>query len=149
VMLTKIISGAQTGADRAGLDVALDLGLDVGGTVPKGRRTDDGPLTDDEMKKYKLVEHSSSAYPPRTAENVRNSDGTVLFGRMGSPGCKLTIRLCVQFDKPYLVNPNAQFLREWVEYRGIKTLNVAGNRERKNPGIYQLVNTTLWEAFRG
>jgi len=147
-MLTKIISGAQTGGDRAGLDAALLLGLQVGGWVPKGCRTDEGPLTSAQMTLYGLKEHPSYAYPPRTEQNVRESDGTVLFGDMSSPGCRLTIRLCKMHGQPFLANPTPDVLRSFVLGNAIKVLNVAGNRERVNPGIYATTYATIVEAFR-
>ena len=148
--VVKIISGAQTGADRAGLDAALHLGLRVGGWIPLGRRTDEGPLSVVDMQRYGLSEHTSAEYPPRTERNVFESDGTVLFGNMFSPGCKLTIKLCRKHGRPYLCNPTAVELRVWVSGRvdcAINILNVAGNRERTNPGIYGLTYSTLVEAL--
>ena len=147
--LTKIISGAQTGADRAGLDAALAIGLLTGGWIPKGCRTDDGPLSPKLMLRYNLQEHVSSAYPPRTEQNVRESGGTVLFGNMNSPGCALTLRLCVRHGKPYFTNPDSPaVLKAWVTDKGIGMLNVAGNRECTNPGIYKTTFLTLVEAFQ-
>lgn len=147
-MIRKIISGAQTGADQGGLAAALILGLDVGGSVPRGRRTSAGPLTDEQMKKWKLVEHSSDRYPPRTEWNVKHSDGTVIFGNLDSPGSQLTWRICQRNQKPYLRNPSINELRTWVHINQIRTLNVAGNREDKYPGIFQHVVDFLVEAFK-
>jgi putative molybdenum carrier protein len=146
-MIAKIISGAQTGADQGGLEAGLTLRLETGGTVPRGRKTDVGPLTDAEMERFKLVEHTSPNYPPRTRANVRDSDGTVLFGRMTSPGCRLTLALCESYNRPYLINPSPTELRRWADSRGIRVLNVAGNRERTNPGIRRTVYWTVVAAF--
>lgn len=146
-MINKIISGAQTGADQAGLSAAVKLNLARGGVVPKGRRTDTGPLSDELMDLWRLSEHSSHNYPPRTETNVRLSDGTVLFGNINSPGSRLTMRLCVQFNRPYLVNPTIKRFREWIEFHKIHTLNVAGNRERTNPGIFNRVEKFLIDAL--
>lgn len=148
MILEKIISGGQTGADQAGLTAALTLGLKPGGTVPKGRMTDDGPLSDEAMRACNLVEHRSPKYPPRTRANVRDSDATVLFGNMGSPGCRLTIRYCVQYGKKFMVNPTPAELGMWLRTNPIRVLNVAGNRERKNPGIYNRTLETILEAYR-
>ena len=149
-MVTKIISGAQTGADRAGLDAALALGLDVGGWITRGRRTDEGPLSPEDFIRYKLKEHPSRAYPPRTEQNVLESDATVLFGYMHSPGCKLTIRLCLRHGKRYKANPTVDELCRLLlgEWGSVRVLNVAGNRERTNPGTYQRTYDTLVEALR-
>jgi hypothetical protein len=87
-MLRKIISGGQTGADRAGLDFAIEKGLEHGGYVPRGRKAEDGRIDD----RCNLVELSTSSYPARTRRNIEESDGTVIFSleRLLSGGTKLT-----------------------------------------------------------
>jgi predicted Rossmann-fold nucleotide-binding protein len=87
-MLRKIISGGQTGADRAGLDFALETGLEHGGYVPSGRKAEDGRIDE----RYNLVELSTDSYPARTRRNIEESDGTVIFSleRLLSGGTKLT-----------------------------------------------------------
>lgn len=147
--LVKIISGAQTGADQAGLAAACHLGLEVGGWMPYGRRTEDGPMSIELFNKYKLKQHPSPNYPPRTEQNVRESDGTVLFGNLDSPGCRLTMQLCDRHHKHYPGNPlKPEYLRAWVEQHDIKVLNVAGNRESTNPGIFDSTVKFLVEAFK-
>ena len=74
-MLRKIISGGQTGADRAGLDFAIHAGPEHGGYVPRGRKAEDGRIDD----RYNLFERSTSSYPARTRRNIEESDGTVIF----------------------------------------------------------------------
>jgi Circularly permutated YpsA SLOG family len=88
--IAKIISGGQTGVDRAALDVALELGIPCGGWCPKGRRAEDGAIPD----KYPVEENDSPEYPPRTARNVRAADGTLILTR-GTPdrGTALTVRI--------------------------------------------------------
>jgi hypothetical protein len=148
-MVKKIISGAQTGADQAGLCAAEALGLETGGTVPKGRRTCVGPLSDKTIRRWNLVEDVSSAYPPRTERNVIDSDGTVIFGNLNSPGSKLTIKLCKKHLKPYMTNPlRPQELKDWADTYHIQVLNVAGNREETNHGIFANVRDFLIEAFK-
>jgi len=147
VRVEKLISGGQTGADRAGLVAAVNLGMKVGGTVPKGRLTDTGPLSDLEMERYNLVESRYATFPPRTRANVRDSDGTVIFGRTSSPGSRLTLRLCEEYGKPFLVNPEPRTLRQWANQWDIRVLNVAGNRERTNPGIYRHTLAVLTHAL--
>src|SRR5437870_6380616 len=95
-MLTKIISGGQTGVDRAALDVALELGLPCGGWCPKGRRAEDGPIP----ARYPLAETPWSGYPQRTLWNVRDSDGTLILVD-GEPdrGTQLTIELAKRKKK--------------------------------------------------
>ena len=74
-MFTKIISGGQTGVDRAALDVALELGLPCGGWCPRGRRAEDGPID----PRYPLTETPWDGYPQRTEWNVRDADGTLIL----------------------------------------------------------------------
>jgi len=146
--ILKIISGGQTGADLAGLVAGKALGLKTGGTAPYNWMTAEGEkqalLTD-----FGLVAgpYDPKVYPIRTETNVRGSDGTVLFGNMGSPGSRSTIRYCTQVGKPYICNPSPHMLREWVIEKGIDVLNVAGNREQVNPGICNTVISILYDAF--
>lgn len=144
----KVISGGQTGADQGALEAAVELGLLTGGTAPKGYLTEDGPnLTLRDA--YGLTEHKSPSYAPRTRANVANSDGTVLYGKTTSPGCAMTIEFCEELNKPYIKNPTQTDLREWLQIHRIHTLNVAGNRESKNPGIQAGVKALLLSALGG
>lgn len=136
-MIEKVISGGQTGVDRAALDVAINLGIPCGGWCPKGRRAEDGPLP----KKYPLVETPSAAYPQRTEWNVRDSDGTLILSQ-GKPdkGTALTISTARKLRKPCLIldieKPAAEQVTKWVRDNGIRVLNIAGPRESSKPGIY-------------
>ena len=146
-MIKAIRSGAQTGADIAGLDAGLALGLQVSGMVPKGRRIDGGTLTNEQMARYNLIESASSAYPPRTEYNVVHACATALFGNLSSPGCRLTLKYCQWYVRPYIINPTAEELRAFCERNEVHTLNVAGNRQRTNPGIYERVYAVIVAAF--
>ena len=99
-MLRKIISGGQTGADRAGLDFAIEKGLGHGGYVPRGRKAEDGRIDD----RYNLIELSTSSYPARTRRNIEESDGTVIFSLecLLSGGTKLTWGHANKVGKPVL-----------------------------------------------
>lgn len=136
--VAKIISGGQTGVDRAALDAALKLGLPCGGWCPKGRRAEDGIIP----PQYPLEETSSPDYPQRTAMNIQDSDGTLLLA-WGSPagGTLLTLKLARKLRKPHLLialNEGGEPRRvgEWLRNSGVQTLNVAGPRETEAPGIY-------------
>jgi hypothetical protein len=136
--LTKIVSGGQTGVDRAALDVARELGLPCGGWCPKGRRAEDGPID----ARYPLQETPGDGYPQRTEWNVRDSDGTLILTR-GEPdrGTRLTAELAQRYGKPLLVldlaeEPDTAKVRAWVEEHRIQVLNVAGPRASSCPGIY-------------
>jgi Circularly permutated YpsA SLOG family len=137
--LLKIVSGGQTGVDRAALDAALELGLLCGGWCPQGRRAEDGPL----HARYPLTETPADEYAQRTEWNVRDSDGTLILHR-GSPegGTALTIELAKRMQKPCLeVNlndrPRIKPVRSWLKANRVGILNVAGPRESQNSGIYQ------------
>jgi hypothetical protein len=137
----RLISGGQTGADQSIITVGRSLNIPVGGTIPKGWRTDDGPCPD--LAKHGFVEHRLPTYPPRTLDNVCDSDGTLIFGNVDSRGSRLTLRYCVQAKKPCIVVewrpgdgvPDSEPFVDWLASHDIGTLNVAGNRERSAPGI--------------
>ncbi len=137
-MVRKIVSGGQTGVDRAALDAALELGLSCGGWCPKGRRAEDGPIP----LHYPLTETPSDDYAQRTEWNVRDSDGTLVLTR-GAPteGTAYTIQVAARLKKPCLVvdldgAPPEAAVRTWLKAHRVETLNVAGPRESKAPGIY-------------
>ena len=126
----KVISGGQTGVDQIGLKIAYYLGIPTGGTAPKGYKTENGS-----MKKllqfYNLIEHNSDAYGPRTEMNVMNSDVTLLFGDMESPGSISTLAYCVKHSRPYLKNPTANRIYKVLMERNFQVINIAGNRRSK------------------
>ena len=134
----KMISGGQTGVDRAALDAALELGIPCGGWCPKGRRAEDGIIP----SRYPLQESSSPDYSLRTELNVEDSDGTFIL-TWGPPagGTLLTLKLCRKHHKPCLLidlaqGSNASEVREWIQYNSIQILNVAGPRESEAIGIH-------------
>ena len=138
LILSKIISGGQTGVDRATLDVALELGLPCGGWCPKGRKAEDGPID----PRYPLKETGSPNYPLRTEKNIRESDGTLVLTKGPvNGGTAFTVRLAIEYEKPHLIidldnKIDPRIVREWGEKNQINTLNVAGPRESKLPGIH-------------
>jgi len=141
VKLRKVISGGQTGADKTALVEAKKLGLETGGTAPKGWRTDEGP--DYELRDlYSLIESSTSDYGPRTKDNVRNADATVWIGKTGSPGYYCTKNAARTSNKEFYINPSELQLAYIVRTYGI--VNFAGNRRRLNPPVVGMVE----EAFR-
>ena len=144
--VTKIISGGQTGVDTIGLQVAKELGIETGGKAPKGFLREKGidnediasygleEITDEEQADYTKRTDKKDPYTGRTELNVRNSDGTVYFATdADSTGKKATERSAKEWNKPFLLNPTAKQLRQWLIDNNIKTLNVAGNRGSKLP----------------
>lgn len=145
----RIVSGGQTGVDRAALDVALERGLRCGGWCPSGRRAEDGPIA----PRYPLVETSEPAYAQRTEWNVRDSDGTLVLNQGAVVGgTAQTVRFAKRRRRPCMVvdlkhAPDAAAVRAWIRQRRIKTLNVAGPRESKRPGIYRKAAQFLRSAL--
>jgi hypothetical protein len=137
-MLSKIVSGGQTGVDRAALDVALAQGIPCGGWCPLGRRAEDGRLPD----RYPLHETPSDSYEQRSEWNVRDSDGTLILARGPlEGGTKLTFDYATHFKKPWLrvdleEPPATDDVVAWLARYQVTVLNVAGPRESESPGIY-------------
>jgi len=140
-MVTKIISGGQTGADRAALDVAIKLGISHGGWIPKGRLTENGKLDD----KYRLKEMDTANHNKRTEQNVIDSDGTLILshGKL-TGGSDYTRDMVLRHGRPWLhIDLNktrssqaARQIRSWIAEHEIKVLNVAGPRASKDLAIY-------------
>lgn len=149
--ITKIVSGGQTGADRAALDVAIRHGFPHGGWCPKGRKAEDGPIGG----QYRLLETPSSSYLQRTEWNVRDSDGTVIFTMSANltGGSLRTAQFASKHKKPCLhVSPAKDYqpallVQRFVQEHGIKTLNVAGSRGSKEPELHRWVMQVLEDAF--
>ena len=142
--ITKIISGGQTGVDTIGLQVAKELGIETGGTAPKGFLRETGidnedissynlvEITDEEQADYTKRKNKKDPYTGRTELNVRNSDGTVYFYTSDDKiGMLATQRSAKEWNKPFIVNPSVEQLRDWIIENNIKVLNVAGNRGSK------------------
>jgi hypothetical protein len=143
-LIARIVSGGQTGADRAALDWAILRGVPHTGWCPQGRLAADGVLAD----RYQLTQTESSGYRQRTKLNVRDSDATLVFNIGALDGGTLqTVRFCQTLSKPYLIMqldaPSAVGVaapvRQWLLAGGFSALNVAGPREEKRPGIYSSV----------
>jgi len=145
-----IVSGGQTGADRAALDWALKHNVPCGGWCPKGRKAEDGPID----PKYPLKETPSASYLQRTEWNVRDSDATVLFSIESAltGGSKKTVEFARAHKKPNLHlcagdKAAAEKLKAFVEEHRVKMLNVAGPRASKEPEVGEFVRRTLQAAF--
>ena len=149
MVVARIVSGGQTGVDRAALDVAMELGLEAGGWCPKGRRAEDGIIP----ARYPLQETDSKAYRTRTRFNVRDSDATLVLMR-GVPrgGTAYTVECARKLRRPFLVvdvtgAADAEAVRAWLGETGARTLNVAGPRESGAPGIGTEAKALLRAVF--
>jgi hypothetical protein len=150
--IRRVISGGQTGVDRAALDVALDLGIDAGGWCPAGRRAEDGSIPG----RYPLRETPAPDYEQRTEWNVWEADGTLIL-TMGSPGggTAYTIEIAEAVGRPCRVvdltgltsehefSETAEGVRQWLEEEGVGVLNVAGPRASKNSTIEEVATRFL------
>lgn len=146
-----VVSGGQTGVDRAALDVAIRLGIPCGGWCPKGRLAEDGriPLS------YPLKETPTADYAERTLWNVRDSDGTLIL-TWGEPsgGTALTRAFALKEGKVFLVvdlrdAPRVADVRKWLHSHGTRVLNVAGPRSSTIPGIHDLARDFLETLLSG
>jgi hypothetical protein len=148
----KIISGGQTGADRAALDFAIENRLDHGGWCPRGRRAEDGAIP----AIYRLRETDQSEYAFRTTLNVADSDATVIFSmrpKFGG-GTALTARVAREHGRPLLhldaslsVADSATALRRFLAKHRVRVLNVAGPRASLEPRVGSFVRAVLQAAF--
>lgn len=150
--LEKIISGGQTGADRAALDFAIEHNIPYGGWVPKGRKTEDGSLP----LKYHLQEMPTENYSKRTLQNVLDADGTMIVSHgLLTGGSALTREFAIQHKKNWIhidlrtvtLKEAAEMIILWLTENKIRILNIAGPKAGKDPKIYdatlQLLNETM------
>ena len=144
--ISKIISGGQTGVDRAALDVAIELDIEHGGFVPKGRLSEDGSIP----LKYNIIELESEDYSVRTLKNVQYSDGTLILHKGEiTGGTALTDEFCKIKKKPLLIinildvfkKIRVNFTR-WLATNTISILNIAGPRESEGQ-IYKSAKVIL------
>lgn len=145
-VIQRIVSGGQTGVDRAALDVALLLDIPCGGWCPRGRKAEDGTIGE----RYPLQETQSSDYRQRTAANVLASDGTLILhtGRVIG-GTAFTVRTAKRAPRPCFIvdletSPPYSTVLTWIRNQRIRVLNVAGPRESQARGIYRQARRWLY-----
>lgn len=145
-----IMSGGQTGVDRAALDLAMNNNIPVSGWLPKGRMAEDGPLS----LKYPLQE-LPKGYMARNKQNVSDSDGTlIIYYKYPKGGTEQTIKFCIQQHKPYLLvdavelspKKGSSRLREFVNKFNINKLNIAGPSASSESNGYEFTYKLL-EAY--
>ncbi len=146
----RIVSGGQTGVDRAALDAALQSAVPIGGWCPEGRLAEDGVIS----QKYPLTELMGGGYPERTKKNVIDSDGTVIiYFKKTKGGTELTRQYSVSMAKPFLmidgtkfdVKTASQMIIDFVEKNEIEILNVAGPRASKHKRAYDYTYDVMSE----
>lgn len=157
-MLVKVVSGAQTGTDIAGLIAASHCGLQTGGWIPRGFKTETGPRPMYKTR-FNLKETPSDGYIQRTEWNVRDSDGTLIIAKdFSSRGTQMTRSHCLELRKPLFCMAFSKLATEgeltendicdWIEKKNIQVLNVAGNRESVANGIQVWATQALIEIFK-
>ena len=154
-VVEKIISGGQTGIDRAALDQALALDIPCGGWCPEGRRAEDGPIP----AAYPLRQTASRDTAARTELNVRDSCATLLITRglitrrPPDGGSRLTLDHALALGRPHSIADLAPSADPgpvvgWLAGEGVRVLNVAGPRASSKPGIYAETSRFLGDLFR-
>jgi len=148
VKALKIISGGQTGVDRAALDVALRHWIECGGWCPAGRLDEFGKIPDH----YPIQELQGGGFTERTLQNVKDSDGTVVIYPVElRDGTEQTVRFCLELKRPHeLIDASkisaegaAKLIGYFVDRNKINILNVAGPRESEWPGGYGYASRAL------
>ncbi len=145
----KVISGGQTGVDRAALDAALQAGLAIGGWCPRGRRAEDGSVP----ARYPLQETPSFGYEQRTRRNVQQADATLILARGPLSGGTLqTLHFAQREEKPVRVvqlprSAGWDETLQWLLQHQVHVLNVAGPRESNAPGIGRQAREWLFPLF--
>lgn len=149
----RIISGGQTGVDRAALDAAIDHRLPYGGWCPAGGWAEDRPEPPGLLADYPGLRETASSDPAlRTELNVRDSDATLVVTVEGvlSPGTELTVAHALRLGRPHLITAGRPGeVIAWLARLGeVETLNVAGPRESEQPGVYALTRRLLGGVLR-
>lgn len=157
-MLSKVISGGQTGADQGGWRAAKGAGLQTAGWMPRGFMTEDGPRPEF-ADMYGARAHQSASYRDRTMANAMEADGTLIFnhGSTFSPGTLLAMGCCGESGRPFLIvvihrqrwkpSLDPDDVVSWMRQFHVATLNVAGNRESKARGIGRWAEGYLGKVF--
>jgi len=148
VKALKIISGGQTGVDRAALDVALRHGIECGGWCPAGRLDEFGKIPDH----YPIQELQGGGFTERTLQNVKDSDGTVVVYWVElRGGTAQTVNFCLELKRPHeLIDASkistegaAKLIGDFVRKNKIGILNVAGPRQSEWPEGYAYASRAL------
>lgn len=149
-MLSKIVSGGQTGVDRGALDAVLAMNFPCGGWCPENRMADDGVIPDH----YPVEILHDSGYRKRTRQNVMDSDATVIIYFdyiFPKGGTEQTLLECIRQNKPYILmdavelstERAAQKISSFVIEKQISVLNVAGPKAQHLPHAHQFTQTTI------
>lgn len=154
MIIEMVVCGFQTGADIAGARAAKAAGIKTSGWIPMGWKTEDGPRPE-YAGLYGAMEHPSELFPPRTEANAKMADATIWFGSADSAGYRCTYRAAKKHDRYWLeIGTEGQgpmfptTVADWIESNEFKSLNIAGTRESKAPGMEERVFRFLSCVFR-
>ncbi len=158
--VTRIVSGGQTGVDRAALDTAIAHGIAIGGWCPKDGWAEDLVEAPGLLTRYPVLTETPERRPEqRTAWNVRDSDATLILlaspGIACSPGTVFTQEQARHFCKPTLIVSLGRYesideAQSWLsDFQADLALNIAGPRESQSPGIYAAAAAFLDELITG
>ncbi|MGC2237231.1 MAG: putative molybdenum carrier protein [Pyrinomonadaceae bacterium] len=153
-IIAKIISGGQTGVDRAAFDFAIENKIEIGGFVPKNRLAEDGRISD----KYPNLQETRSDSPAeRTERNVKNSDATLILSHGDARGgSRLTREFAEKYRKPFLhidfllstMGEAQEKIRKWLNSINCRNLNIAGSRASEDAEIYEKTLELLKGVFK-
>ncbi|MCP3873235.1 MAG: hypothetical protein GY699_08800 [Desulfobacteraceae bacterium] len=152
MVIKKIISGGQTGADIAGIDAAISCNIPYGGWLPKGRKAENG-IVPEKYTDFQVM--TRGGYPKRTEQNIIDSDGTIIFtyGKLAG-GSSLTKKFAVKNNRPWLhidldaeENPVTK-IKNWIVDWDIKIVNIAGKSASKAPTIYNQVKAIIEQVLK-
>lgn len=157
--VSRIVSGGQSGVDRAALDFAIAHGVPYGGWCPKDGWAEDMIEPPGLLAHYPDLRATPDSDPrQRTRWNVRAADATLVFlprdGSASSPGTVFAIACARELARPFLIahlwdEEGPARIREWLDSRADAfALNIAGPRETQAPGIYAAVRAALETAWR-
>jgi hypothetical protein len=151
IMLDKILSGGQVGAEQAAWRAAKAYGVASDGWMPRGFLAEDGPHPEF-AQQYGAAELPADSEIAPTEQNVRDTDATLWFGETTTSGAQATVGACQALGKPcMLIYPGVSFepshVAAWVADNTIRTLNVAGSREGEEPGIGDRVEQFLGQLL--
>lgn len=148
-MIRVIISGGQTGVDRAAHDFAMKKGILCTGWCPKGRSAEDGVIP----PKYPLIETEDEAHETRTEANVRDSDGTlILVNASPDEGTMYSMEMAYKHEKPFYMHDISKdimpdIIAHWLRKFNVTLLHIAGPKESHSPGIHDAAMSILEQLF--